>query len=68
MADREALALKLHDYAEKSAAYQRLAAQARDFSVKSFYLDRAQRLREFAKPLQHSGAFSSPSEANSKKS
>ena len=39
-------------FAEKAAAYQRLAAQAKDFSIKSNYLDQAQRCREFAHSLQ----------------
>jgi hypothetical protein len=47
----DAPALILKGYAEKAATYQRLAAQAKDFAVKSFYLNQAQRLRELAKPI-----------------
>src|ERR1700730_10478003 len=57
MAPRQAPALIVKDYAEKAAAYQRLAAQAKDFSIKSNYLDQAQRCREFANSSGFGAAF-----------
>jgi hypothetical protein len=55
MAHRQTPALKIKRYAEKAAAFQRLAAQAKDFSIKSNYLDQAQRCREFAHSFQFGG-------------